>query len=264
MPGKRQVTHPRMRVRSAGAIVATAAALGGFASFAAPGLASTRSRSAPAKRRSSSTAPTISTSNLTIAQLAKLQGVPAATVQLELDGVAADAPAAQAVAALIAGLPLETTLATALDDISKATGGAVSPQSALRQVIEDEGTPRAAGANGGNGAAGAGGANGAGAGTPPGASTPGGRACPKHVSLPPVARTMIRADLARRARALDVPLREVCSSPALAERSRKIKSGANVLTASAAQARLLRAAAQDGWRRWPERADDHRGSRRGG
>ena len=112
MLGKRQKTHRRVQVRSAGAIVATAAALGGFASFAAPGMASDTIKVGVGESSIVVNGTTISTSNLTIAQLAKLQGVPAATVQLELDGVAANTPAAAAVEALIAGLPLETTLAS--------------------------------------------------------------------------------------------------------------------------------------------------------
>ena len=139
MLGKRHNTHAR--ARGAAAIVATAAALGGVASFAAPGLASDTIKVGVGETSIVVNGTTISTSNLTIAQLAKLQGVPASTVQLELDGVAANTPAASAVEALIASLPVEATLATALEDISKATGGAISPQTALRQVIEDEGTP---------------------------------------------------------------------------------------------------------------------------
>jgi len=228
MLGKRQMTHPRMQVRSAGAIVAAAAALGGFASFAAPGLASNTLKVGVGETSVVVNGTTISTSNLTIAQLAKLQGVPATTVQLELDGVAANTPAAQAVEALIAALPLETTLATALDAISKATGGAVSPQAALRQLIEDEGTPGSAGANGGNGAGGAAGANGAGAGTPAVGST----LAKKRLSLRAGSRSLKGRPGSR------VRVRFNVSSAAklsyggrkLGKGSRPVKSGANVLT----------------------------------
>ena len=85
-------------------------------------------------------------------------------------------------------LPLETTLATALNQLSGATGGLVSPQAALRQVIEDEGTPGAAGSNGASGANGSGGATGAsgagsGSGAGAGAGTPGVTPAKKRLSL---------------------------------------------------------------------------------
>ena len=82
-----------------------------------------------------------------------------------LDGVAAGTPAASAVEALVSSLPAETTLATALDELSAASGGAINPEAALRQVIQDEGQPGGSGANGGSGGSGAAGASGA-----PGAS----------------------------------------------------------------------------------------------
>lgn len=233
MLGRRQMTHPRMHVRSVGAIVATAAALGGFASFAAPGLASDTIKVGAGETSIVVNGTTISTSNLTIAQLAKLQGVPATTVQLELDAVAANTPAAQAVQALIASLPLETTLATALDGLSKATGGAISPQAALRQVIEDEGTPGASGANGSNGTGGASGTNGAGAGNPAGGSAAGGSTpAKKRLSLHagsrslkgrPGSRVRVRFNVSSAAKLS-------YSGRKLAKGSRKVKPGANVLT----------------------------------
>jgi hypothetical protein len=232
MLGKRQMTHRRVQVRSAGAIVATAAALGGFASFAAPGMASDTIKVGVGESSIVVNGTTISTSNLTIAQLAKLQGVPATTVQLELDGVAANTPAAAAVEALIAGLPLETTLASALNALSGATGGLVSPQAALRQIIEDEGTPGAAGgngANGGNGSGGAAGANGAGAVAP--AGTPGATPAKKRLSL----RAGKRSLKGRPGKKVRVPF--TVSSAAklsysgrkLAKGSRSVKSGASSL-----------------------------------
>ncbi len=232
MLGKRQKTHRRVQVRSAGAIVATAAALGGFASFAAPGMASDTIKVGVGESSIVVNGTTISTSNLTIAQLAKLQGVPAATVQLELDGVAANTPAAAAVEALIAGLPLETTLASALNALSGATGGLVSPQAALRQIIEDEGTPGAAGgngANGGNGSGGAAGANGAGAVAP--AGTPGATPAKKRLSL----RAGKRSLKGRPGKQVRVPF--TISSAAklsysgrkLAKGSRSVKPGASSL-----------------------------------
>jgi hypothetical protein len=233
MPERRQIKHPRMQVRSAGAVVATVAALGGFASFAAPGLASNTIKVGAGETSIVVNGTTISTSNLTIAQLAKLQGVPASTVQLELDGVAANTPAASVVEALIAGLPLETTLATALNDLSGATGGLVSPQAALRQVIEDEGTPGAAGANGGNGAGGASGASGAGAGASAGGSAAGGstpakkrlslRAGKRSLKGRPGSRVRVRFNVSSAAKLS-------YSGRKLAKGSRAVKSGANVLT----------------------------------
>jgi hypothetical protein len=226
------MTHRRVRLRSAGAIVATAAALGGFASFAAPGMASDTIKVGVGETSIVVNGTTISTSNLTIAQLAKLQGVPASTVQLELDGVAANTPAAAAVEALIAGLPLETTLATALNDISGATGGLVSPQAALRQIIEDEGTPGAAGsggANGGNGSGGAAGANGSGAAG--GAAGAGSTPAKKRLSL----RAGSRSLKERPGKKLRVPFNVSSaaklsySGRKLAKGSRAVKSGAGVL-----------------------------------
>ena len=234
MLGKRQITHRRGRLRSAGAIVATAAALGGFASFAAPGMASNTIKVGVDETSIVVNGTTISTSNLTIAQLAKLQGVPATTVQAELDGVAANTPAASAVEALIAGLPLETTLATALNQLSGATGGVVSPQTALRQVVEDEGTPGAAasnGASGGNGSGGAAGANGASTGAGAAAGTPGATPANKRLSL----RAGKRSLKGRPGKKVRVPF--TVSSAAklsysgrkLAKGSRSVKPGASSL-----------------------------------
>jgi hypothetical protein len=230
MLGKRQTTHPRMTVRSAGAIVATAAALGGFASFAAPGLATNTIKVAVGETAIIVNGSTISTSNLTISQLAQLQGVPASTVQLELDGVAVNTPAASAVKALVAGLPLQTTLAAVFDAIYKATGGAVTPQAALRQVIEDEGTPGASGANGGNGAGGAAGANGSGTpagGSPTGGSTP----AKKRLSLSATSRSLKGRPGSRvRVRfSVSAAAKLSYSGRKLAKGSRAVKSGANVL-----------------------------------
>jgi hypothetical protein len=232
MLGKRHNTQTRTRARSAVAIVATTAALGGVASFAAPGLASDTIKVGVGETSIVVNGTTISTSNLTIAQLAKLQGVPATTVQAELDGVAVNTPAASAVEALIAKLPLDTVL----NDISGATGGLVSPQSALRQVIEDEGTPGASGANGSNGANGSGGSGGsasAGAGTTPGgAAGAGSTPAKKRLSLRAGSRSLKGRPGSR------VRVRFSVSSAAklsfsgrkLAKGSRKVNAGANVLT----------------------------------
>ncbi len=233
MLGKRHDSQTRIRARGAVAIVATTAALGGVASFAAPGLASDTIKVGVNETSIVVNGTTISTSNLTIAQLAKLQGVPASTVQAELDGVAINTPAASAVEALVAGLPLETTLATVLNDISGTTGGLVSPQSALRQVIEDEGTPGASGANGSNGSNGSGGTAGAGAGSPAGgAAGAGSTPAKKRLSLRagsrslkgrPGSRVRVRFNVSSAAKLS-------YSGRKLAKGSRKVKAGTSVLT----------------------------------
>jgi hypothetical protein len=235
MLGRRHNTQTRIRARSAVAIAATTAALGGVASFAAPGMASDTLKVGVGETSIVVNGTTISTSNLTIAQLAKLQGVPATTVQAELDGVALNTPAAQAVEALIAGLPLETTLATVLNDLSGATGGLVSPQSALRQIIEDEGTPGASGAsgaNGSNGGNGAGAPGASGAGAPAGgAAGAGSTPAKKRLSLRagsrslkghPGSRVRVRFNVSSAAK-LNYSGRK------LAKGSRKVKAGASVL-----------------------------------
>lgn len=140
------------------AVVAVSLALGWLAMLPAPGLATNNIAVALGGTAIEVNGTKISTTNLTLAQLAKLQGVPPATVKLEFDGVAAGTPVASAVESLVAGLPLETSLASALDQVSSASGGLVSPQQALDRVIEDNGQP---GASGPAGAGGSGGANGA-------------------------------------------------------------------------------------------------------
>lgn len=162
---RRTGRHPSRRLRSARLVLASVAALGALAVVPTPGLANTIEVGV-GETSVVVDGTTISTSNLTLEQLAKLQGVPPAAVKAELDGLAAETPVAALVESLVAALPLETTLASALEQISNATGGAVNPQTALRQLIEgedqtgDSGGGGAAGAAGANGAAGAAGANG--------------------------------------------------------------------------------------------------------
>ena len=212
---------------------------GGACELCRPGLASDTIKVGVGETSIVVNGTTISTSNLTIAQLAKLQGVPAATVQAELDGVAVNTPAAAAVEALIDGLSVETTLATALGDLSSATGGAISPQTALREIVEDEGTPGAAGSSGANGSSGASGA-GAGGGASAGAGTPAPAVVAPAGATPAKQRLSLRAG----ARSLKgrpgsrVRVRFTVSSAAklsysgrkLAGGARKVGSGANVLT----------------------------------
>jgi hypothetical protein len=149
---QRHPKHCGARVRIAGAVAASAVALASLAILAAPGLATNNITVGAGSTTIVVNGTTISTSNLTLAQLGELQGVPTSTVKLELDGVAADTPAAAAVHALVAALSDEATLATALGQISAATGGAISPATALRRIIRDEGQPGAAGSNGSGGA----------------------------------------------------------------------------------------------------------------
>jgi hypothetical protein len=236
---KAHMQHPRAHIRNAGALVASAAALGGLAILPDSGLAANTISVGVGGSSIVVNGTTISTSNLTLAQLAKLQGVPAATVQLELDGVAANTPVAAAVESLVAGLPAEATLATALDELSAATGGTVSPQTALRQVIADEGTPGASGSNGVAGGSGAGGAGGTGAAAAGGGTTAAGAGTGAAATTPAKKRLSLRAG----SRSLKgrpgsrVRVRFNVSSAAklsysgrkLAKGSRKVKSGANVL-----------------------------------
>jgi hypothetical protein len=238
MLGPRHMTHPQARLRSAGAIVASAAALGGLAALPAGAFAADTVKVGVGESSIVVDGTTISTSNLTLAQLAKLQGVPAATVQAELDGIAASTPAASAVEALISGLPLESSLATALDDISTATGGAISPQTALRDVIADEGQPSSGfdsngnatgGGSGGSGSPGAGGANGANGAN---GSSSGTGAAKKRFTLSASSRSL-KGRPGKRVRVrfnVSSTAKLSYSGRKLAKGSRKVKPGANVLT----------------------------------
>jgi hypothetical protein len=159
---QRHMQHPalRRRGRVAVAIAASTVALATLAILPAPGLATNTIKVGAGGTSIIVNGTTISTRNLTLAELAKLQGVPTSTVDLELDGAAAGTPAAGPVEALVASLPAETALASALNQISAASGGAINPEAALRQIVADEGQPGASGANGAGGASPGGGANG--------------------------------------------------------------------------------------------------------
>jgi len=143
------------------AVVAAAVALGWLTMLPAPGLGTNNISVVSGGTAIEVNGTKISTTNLTLGQLAKLQGVPGATVKLEFDGVAIGTPASSAVESLVAGLPLETSLASALDQVSSASGGLVTPQAALERVIEDNGQPGASGPAGPGGAGGSAGAGGA-------------------------------------------------------------------------------------------------------
>ncbi len=237
MLGKRQTTHPARQIRSAGAVVASAAVLGALAVFPAQGVATNTIKVGVGGSSIVVNGTTISTSHLTLAELAKLQGVPATTVQAELDGIAVGTPAASAVEALVASLPLESTLASALDGVSAATGGAISPQTALADLIEDEGVPGASGASGGNGSNGGDGAGGSSGVSGAGAPAPGPAAAPatpprsafslkagsRSLKGHPGSRVRVRFNVLSAAKLS-------YSGHKLGKGSRKVKSGANVLT----------------------------------
>jgi hypothetical protein len=233
MLGRTNTKDPARRLRAPLAIAATAAALATVALFPTAGLAKNRIEVGVNGTTIVANGTTISISNLTLARLAELQGVPPATVKVELDGVALNTPAAAVVEALVASLPLEATLASVLERISSATGGAVSPQTALRQVIGDEGQPGAAGANGANGSGGAPGSPGAaagpGAGGGPGAGKAGAKkrftlhAAKRSLKGRPGSRVRVRFNVSSAAKLS-------YSGRKLAKGSRKVKSGANVLS----------------------------------
>ena len=236
MLGKRQTTHPARQIRSAGAVVASAAVLGALAVFPAQGVATNTIKVGVGGSSIVVNGTTISTSHLSLAELAKLQGAPATTVQAELDGIAVGTPAASAVEALVASLPLESTLASALDGVSAATGGAISPQTALADLIEDEGVPGASGANGGNGSNGGNGPGGSSGVSGAGAPAPGPAAAPaaakrafslkagsRSLKGHPGSRVRVRFDVSSAAKFS-------YSGRKLGKGSRKVKSGANVLT----------------------------------
>jgi hypothetical protein len=231
MLGRTNTTDPARRLRAPLAIAATAAALMAVALFPSPGLATSKIEVGVNGTSIVVDGTTISTSDLTLAQLAKLQGVPPATVKAELDGVALNTPAAPIVEALVAALPLEATLASVLESISNATGGAVSPQAALRQVIGDEGQPGAAGANGANGSGGAPGSSGAAAG--PGAGAGAGKAGAKKRFTLRAAKRSLKGRPGVRVRVrfnVSSAAKLSYSGRKLVKGSRKVKSGANVLS----------------------------------
>ena len=154
-----QTTRRTRHSRTSRAIIVAALALGSLAMLPAPGLASNSITVAAGGTAIEVNGTTISTSNLTLSHLAELQGVPGATVKLELEGVAAGTPVTSAVDELVRSLPLQTTLASALDQLSGASGGLITPPLALERIIEDNGQPGASGSAGTPGANGASGSS---------------------------------------------------------------------------------------------------------
>ena len=139
-------------------VAAAAATFASLALLPAPSLASDNLSVAAGGTGIEVNGTTISTSNLTLGELANLQGVPPATVKLELDELASGIPGASTVEALIERLPIGTSLATALDELSAASGGVITPQVGLQRIVEDNGQPGASGAQGPAGANGSAGA----------------------------------------------------------------------------------------------------------
>jgi hypothetical protein len=225
---RRQLQHPGVRGQVAGATAASAAALAALAILATPGLATNTIKVGAGGTSIVVNGTTISTHNLTLAELAKLQGVPTSNVDLELDGLAVGSPVAPALEALVASLPAESTLASALDQLSAASGGAINPEAALRQIVQDEGQPGAPGASGGNGSAGGVGASG-GAGA--NGSSAGSGATPRPFTLK-VASGSLKGRPGSRVRVkytVSSAAKLSYSGNKLAKGSRKVGSGAGVL-----------------------------------
>jgi hypothetical protein len=159
MSPDRHMKRARTRSRTATALVALTAAVASLALLPAGAPAANTIAAGAGGTTLIVNGTTVSTSNLTLAQLGNLQGVPASTVNLELEGVAAGTPSAAAVDSVVSSLPAETLLSSALSKLSGASGGTISPETALQRVVAFNGNPGAAGADG------AGGANGTGTGT---------------------------------------------------------------------------------------------------
>jgi hypothetical protein len=234
--------HPRASHevgRVAGIGVASAAALAALAMGAAPVFAANSIKAGVGGTTIVVNGRTISTSNLTLAQFAKLQGVPESDVGLELDGVAAGNPAAPAVEALVATLTGQTALATALNGLSAASGTAASPASqagpggvvgpaptaispatALEEVVLDNGQPGASNAS--NGSSGAAGVNGSASGT---------AASRRRFSLRVTSRSLKGRPRSRVAvhYSLSAAAKLIYSGSRLAGGSRKVGSGNGVL-----------------------------------
>jgi len=236
----RNMKHPcasRQRRLAASVAVASAAALGLLAVGSAPAFAANSITVGAGGTTIIVNGRTISTSNLTLAQFAKLQGVPESNVNLELDGVAAGTLSAPAVEALVASLPGSTTLATSLDELSAASGTSpgqsgvsdgtvgpatapIGPASALEQVVADNGQPPAS--NGSDGGAGAAGVNGSAAGSGAARARFSLRVASRSLKGRPRSRVAVRYSLSSAAKL-------VYSGSRLAGGSRRVGSGNGVL-----------------------------------
>jgi hypothetical protein len=230
--------HPRVshEVGRAAGVGAAFAALAVLAIGAAPVFAANSIRAGAGGTTIVVNGRTISTSNVTLAHFAKLQGVPDSNVDLELDGVAAGNPAAPAVESLVAGLTGQTTLATALDELSAASSTAlspasqsgvigpapvpISPASALEEVVLDNGQPGAS--NGNNGGSGVAGVNGSAGGPAASRTRFSLRVASRSLKGRPRSRVAVHYSLSAAAKL-------VYSGSRLAGGSRKVGSGNGVL-----------------------------------
>lgn len=151
-----RTTCKRVRTRVPRWGAGPAAALVALVSAAAPTLANDTVSAGVGGTSITVNGTTISTSEIDLEELGALQGVPASTVKLELEAVAAETPERTAVDAIVSRLAADTPLATALANLSTASGGAISPARALTSVVAQNGHPGASGSTGAPGQPGAG------------------------------------------------------------------------------------------------------------
>jgi hypothetical protein len=222
--GKSPTTFPRVL----GGVAASALAVSWLAIVPADGLAGNKISAGAGGQTIEVNGSSLPTSEVTLAEFGKLQGVPPSTVNLELEGLAAGTPAASAVDAVVAGLTATTPLATALNSIAGASGGAITPRSALVRLVADNGQPGASGDNGGAGNAGSPGSPGASgaAGGPAAAGTAHRkfvlRASSRSLRGRPRSRVRVKFTVSTAARI-------IYGGGKLASGSRTVRSGTNVL-----------------------------------
>jgi hypothetical protein len=224
--GKSPTTFPRVR----GGVAASALVMSWLAIVPANGLAGNKISAGAGGQTIEVNGSSLPTSEVTLAEFGKLQGVPPSTVNVELEGLAAGTPAASAVDAVVSGLTATTPLATALNGIAGASGGAITPQSALVRLVGDNGQPGASGDNGGAGNAGSPGSPGANGAAQPGGPAGAGTAHRKFVlrassrSLKGRPRSRVRVKFT-----VSTAARIIYGGGKLASGSRTVRSGTNVL-----------------------------------
>ncbi|HEY4428205.1 MAG TPA: collagen-like protein [Solirubrobacteraceae bacterium] len=207
--------------------VGLAAALGALAVLPGSGLAANAIEVGAGGTSIAVNGTTISTSSISLEELAELQGVPSSAVKLELEGAAVESPERAAVDALISGLAANTPLATALDGISSVSGGTLKPEVVLRRALGANGQPGAAGSNGSPGS------NGAGSAGSPGANASTGvngqrqsrfsmRVASRRLRGRPGSRVIVRFTVSSAASL-------TYSGRRLATGSRKVRAGSSVL-----------------------------------
>jgi hypothetical protein len=210
--------------------VGLAAALGALAVLPGSGLAANAIEVGAGGTSVMVNGTSISTSSISLEELAELQGVPSSTVKLELERAAVESPERAAVDALISGLAANTPLATALDGISSVSGGTLKPEVVLRRALAANGQPGAAGSSGSPGSNGAGSTGSAGG---PGANASTGvngqrqsrfsmRVASRRLRGRPGSRVLVRFTVSSTA-----SLRY--SGRRLATGSRKVRAGSSVL-----------------------------------